>query len=751
MRRCNKRTAPGRLGGRQEHWQILQCTENGLAKAGLLLARLALGQVPEDVLAAHARCEVAPITKPGGSSLRPLQLGSVCRRMAMSAVVSYIKDDVQAAVGADQLAIGTQDGCTKAYQALRTKCRLQPQRVVLAEDCASAHQSLDRHYAADKLAAHCPRLLQPFLTWYGRTTTHVWFTAGNQALEIVSERGLDQGDPLANTVFDVSVVDCADALRTKVQSVDPDASVLQFSDDLQVCTTPQGLPVAAAEAKKLWAPAGLNFKDDKRQTWSLSPELLPQPFQGCRVTRLRSLGHTLDQADDATTQTLPQLGAETGGEDLQEAGRKVGAVAMTLSRLIASGLPRQIAQSLFRYAATGQTQHIMAGKYIGETAARAFDTCLRTAWGTVLGIELTDSAWMRGLLPLKSGGCAFGAIEHRAPAAYVACWSRIHDFVSRHAGLGGPGELLQADQLLAAELQQATSLMRQFVPAIFSIPWEHGTPPSKGVKQKTLMIPYYEGRRKATLVSMDRRDAAIFRSCGGPGAGGFLMLQKDPDVIMDDESFKIAVARRLGGGLRPSSGAPMPCQHVGPRGPCTGQIDVSGGHASTCAVGGLVIQRHDRVLRWLHRWLSQGRTSSPPLIEQVLPSENGRLDITFVQEGVPRWVDVAITAATTVCERSLAARAKIDGRAARDEEAVKRSRYHGRAQPFVLEAHGRPGPSAMAFVRAFSVDGDATASESAADAWAALSSVSQSGTARIEISAYGKNALSRGTAEIWTP
>ena len=265
------------------------------------------------------------------------------------------------------------------------------------------------------------------------------------------------------------------------------------------------------------------------------------------------------------------------------------------------------------------------------------------------------------------------------------------------------------------------------------------------------MIHYYAGARKATIDTMNRHDAAVFRSCGGPGAGGFLMLQKDPDDLMDDESFRIAVARRLGGGLRPTAGVPMPCQHRGARGPCSGQIDGLGRHPSTCPVGGFVIQRHDRVVRRLHRWLSQGRTSSPPQMEQVLPSEQGRLDITFVQDGVPRWVDVAITAASTMCERSLAARAKIDGRAARDEEGIKRSRYHGRAQPFLLEAHGRPGPSAIAFVRAFSVDGDATASESAADAWAALSSVSQAGTARIELSAYGKNALSRGTAEIWMP
>ena len=206
--------------------------------------------------------------------------------MAMSAVVGCAKADVQAAVGADQLALGTQDACAKAYQALRAKCGLQPPRVVLAEDCTSARQSLHHHYAAEKLATHCPKLLQPFLTWYGRSTTHVWFTAGNQALEIVSERGLDQGDPLANPVFAVSVVDCASALRTNIQNIDPDASVIQFSDDLQVCVTPRALSVAASEAKRLWTPAGPTSKDSEQQTWPLSADLLSSTIPGQMVDQV---------------------------------------------------------------------------------------------------------------------------------------------------------------------------------------------------------------------------------------------------------------------------------------------------------------------------------------------------------------------------------------------------------------------------------------------------------------------------------
>ena len=289
------------------------------------------------------------------------------------------------------------------------------------------------------------------------------------------------------------------------------------------------------------------------------------------------------------------------------------------------------------------------------------------------------------------------------------------------------------------------------VPATLAIPWEGGIAPTKEIKQKELFGPCCIAARKTLLGSFNDTQAAVFRSCGGPGAGGFLMLQTDPDVLMDDTAFKLAVARRLGGGLRPSGGGAMQCMHVGTNESCTQVLDHAGGHGGICAVGGFVIQRHDRVARWLHRWLSHGRTSAPPQLEQVLPAEQGRLDVTFAHEGVPWWIDVAITAAATTCMRSLRARAKTDGRAARDEEAVKRSRYHGRATPFVLEAHGRAGPAALAIVRRFCSDGFVGASQSAAEAWAGLSSVSQAGSAQIELTAYGPGAVDRGTAEMWIP
>ena len=730
---------------------MLQVADEGAKDAGRLLANLALGLVPRDVVEAHARCELLPSSKPGGTGLRPLQLGSICRRIAMGGLVKYVAAAAQAAVGQDQLALGAADGCAKAYQALRTKCKQQPHRVVLSEDCIAAHQHLNRDYAATQLAKHCPKLLQPFVTWYGRESTHIWMTAAGEAIEVTSERGLDQGDPLANPVFAVSLTDPAQELKTCLGASDQEIAIIQMSDDIQICTVPGVLRQAASDLRRLWAPAGLTFGNAKQQTWSLSACPLPEPFEACRVQKLRCLGNTLEQMADETEPTLPQIGAEAGGEDLRRAAEKVSAIAEMIARVIEHGLPRQLGQNLFRYAAAGQTQHIMSARRLSPTAALAYDACLRSAWATVLDMPLTDAAWTRGNLPLREGGYAFGAIEHRAPAAFVACWPRTWSYVCRHLGLSSAAELLQADLVLAEESRTSAAAVRSVLPEVFGIPWEHAEPPSKPIKQKTLMVNYFACARKTLLASMGEHDATILRSCGGPGAGGFLTQQLDPSVLMDDDRFKVATARRLGGGLRLCNGRSLQCQHVGRNGGCQHQLDALGKHGGTCAVGGFVIERHDRGVRWLHKWLSQGRTSTPPQMEQVMPSENGRLDITFVQDGMPRWVDFAATSAPSTCPRSLAARAKADGRAARDEEQVKRSQYHNGAQPFVLEAHGRAGPSARTFIRAFSADASNGASESAAEAWASLSSVVQSGTAWIEMTAYGKNALSRGLAEIWIP
>ena len=153
----------------------------------------------------------------------------------------------------------------------------------------------------------------------------------------------------------------------------------------------------------------------------------------------------------------------------------------------------------------------------------------------------------------------------------------------------------------------------------------------------------------------------------------------------------------------------------------------------------------------MQRWLREGRTSSEPRLEQVLPEESGRLDLAFQDAGSTVWLDFAGTAAATHCTRTVETNAKRDGAAARAEEGVKRSRYHSRATPFVVEADGRPGTSAKMFIRRYAQNANEGSSTSPAHAWTCLSSILQDGNADIEITAWTRKAIIENKVVFWLP
>ena len=234
------------------------------------------------------------------------------------------------------------------------------------------------------------------------------------------------------------------------------------------------------------------------------------------------------------------------------------------------------------------------------------------------------------------------------------------------------------------------------------------------------------------------------------------MCQTDADTLMDDVHLQVALVLRLGGKVIPTTatladGSPHRCQHKGPHGRCNCILDADGIHPSLCQTGGYIIARHDAGVRWIHKWLGQGRTSAPPVLEQGLPDEDGRLDVVFQDDGRTYWLDFAVTNAGTNSRRHVQTNARTDGAAARAEEGVKRWRYHGRALPMVMEAGGRPGASALAFIRAYAQEADEGFSVSASHAWASLSSIIQSRTAAGILAAWGPKALHAGRIRLAMP
>ena len=98
--------------------------------------------------------------------------------------------------------------------------------------------------------------------------------------------------------------------------------------------------------------------------------------------------------------------------------------------------------------------------------------------------------------------------------------------------------------------------------------------------------------------------------------------------------------------------------------------------------------------------------------------------------GARTYIDVTIVSPIVNTAYHLAAAAKKPGYAALRAEYGKRQRYPTPdIVPFVLELGGRPGPTALRFIRDLFKHEGATRTQSIADAWSTLSSTLHSSTA----------------------
>ena len=100
-------------------------------------------------------------------------------------------------------------------------------------------------------------------------------------------------------------------------------------------------------------------------------------------------------------------------------------------------------------------------------------------------------------------------------------------------------------------------------------------------------------------------------------------LTKDHRIVIEDPLFRVAVVRRLGGRVATKGGpaAPRHCALVGKGGTVCGRpLDIGGIHANQCKRGGHVIRRHDRIVRFMARWI-EDRIGSQVLVEQAIAAE----------------------------------------------------------------------------------------------------------------------------------
>ena len=377
LRKAPVRTAPGPLGSRLEHWTVLKYTASGLRDAGRLLARLALGQVPPEMITIHGRGEIIPAMKPSGG-LRPILISSVLRRISLKAVAQMARDSVKAFVGNLQLCFA-KDGITRAHHAITCLARQDQSRVLLSLDVAAAHQSFSRSAAESAIGRAAPMLQLPWRSWYDGHMVHFWRSSDGGFHEISSVAGADQGCALANLAYCTAVASPLEETFQTLSGLDQGARMFLFSDDIKIWIDPVHLPAAYDSVSSALSQVGLCLCRPKTKVWVPAASVqIPDEFLIFKESELQCLGARL--VDDArpSDPALPSVGGEVSSA-LDTAAARVSSFAARAEDLCNDGLSLQIAQALFRYVVHGSTQHIISAAPVPSAAVDSYDARLRHA------------------------------------------------------------------------------------------------------------------------------------------------------------------------------------------------------------------------------------------------------------------------------------------------------------------------------------------------------------------------------------
>ena len=718
-------TSPGLLGSRLEHLATCrddQDTFNLLCEAVVCIT---FGDVPQEILDTLRTGEVVGKQK-GEDDVRPLIISSTLRRLGLRALVRVRREKLRDAAGDNQYGVGRATGAQLLKKKLDAQTELRPDATVIKIDLKSAFQNVPRAKALQTMMEADAEVAEVLRVWYQGRTTHLWRDALGRFAEISSNKGFDQGCPLAASAFSIVQTSVLDPFMQQLRMVDPMAKVYSYLDDTYLVVAKEHAALALAGLEEAFGRIGLQLNPAKTKVWSPAGRAAIQASLIRHYTdTLPVLGAGLGNNSANVEEPLLRLGGEPTG--LTQVTQRLKGVWQTLSRLQAAGLTRQAVAALLKNYAGAASQYTLQLETPRQNEVEEYDNLLTECWQTLADRTLTQESKERLGLPQKMGGCGVQYASTRRHAAFWRTACVTLEEVATDAGFPTAASFLEAAPQYSAKLEAARQGLAQQGLAL-----SEGAPLADALHRsnwtQSLIVGLVQKRKQnALLRSLSEACAANLRGSGGPGAASFMQFPTDATCSIEDCLWSVSLRKRLGLKRAEASDseilhAKQTCCCISREGRmCNAALDENGTHAEGEQYGGGVLKRHNRLKKVIgslvKRW-----TQQEPLYEQRVPAwdrarrssgganvELAILDIEYSEDGGRRWIDVTVRQSAAGPDAATRAAAKKDGEATRRAEREKHVRYPGQQlTPFAVETPGRIGAEArfwlLAMVRELPAD-----------------------------------------------
>ena len=679
FRHAPSHRAPGLGGARGELWSFQARHDSWWFPIEALLTRFALGQVPPSLLRMWHAGRLVPLAK-GASDIRPLMLAYTPSRLTEKAIATVFSGRVEDIMKSQQYCMA-KSGAELMHKTMHCALSVHTSSSLYSYDVENAHSSIERGPIMDEVGALLPEMtpwIHPLLV---TPTTIVHHDDVGHAHFHTTTRGLGQGRPLSNLLYPLATHRANREAHAAACRHDNSAVVGAYQDDVNFVTTPAAESAARSALLGQYACLGLTLQSAKSTVYT------PAGRSGAQTTDLRRVDRpvVLKHGMSSPIPVVPDPGSQDGtflGTDCDESAALLRArqqLCQTITRLHDCGLSTQMCTGLLRVATSGDFTFMARAVGLPAQVQCQLDHTLQTTLSTLWHTPLDEQQLVRTFLPLRLGGLGFSRVSWIADVAHAASWLSAMDHIFHACGVRTIPELAQQVHAFEPIARTLPSLMPAGTdtPAALLVETPGAIPTQRQLLEGTL-----QQHHSALVESIQDRPplSAMLRSMAGPGSGLWCMLPEDELHLLEDSQFRRLVRLRLG------------------EQPPTAQLIEQ--------VGGGVVRRHDAVrdaviasLR--DPLLGLSHVDREQIVVTASPdSPNSRLDVIAVLgDGTKHYLDVTIAVPTTVTALR-AGSSETDGAAAAALEAHKRTKYSAlHVTPFVLEAGGRHGEAAAAFLR----------------------------------------------------
>ena len=532
------------------------------------------------------------------TAVRPLACGDPIRRLVAKCFCVAGKEEISQAFAGRNFGVGCKGGVEVVAHSLRSTLKQyeDSDMALLKIDFRNAFNEVSRSHFMQATANMFPAMSNWTQWCYGEKTMLLY----DHSTVIDSCSGVQQGDPLGPLYFCCGI----NCLVNEIQALNPMYNKWYMDDG--------GIVGSVHLLKQVWhilqthGPAlGLHLNPAKCEWSWLNP--------GCSLPcPIRQEGVPEDlQVKLVPHSQIQMLGVPLGSDSFVSGfveNTLLGNLQETVDRLVEFE-DTQSASYLLRVSySIVRAVHFMRTTPLEQWKEQAgkFDSMIRKAIESILGIPMDDRTFSQACLTPKLGGLGLRRTAEHADLAFHASW---HESMrtAKEAWPPPPG------------------MSPQYVPQSEAS---------------------YEADARVYQSLIDtaptRREVQRLRRCAQPHANGLITAvpseEDGRDTLLKPRVFRTAVMSRLGVPLLKEE---ISCSL------CEQHINKYGDHATCCSRGGSLINRHNTIRDLVDKIASDGMLSLIPEKKGILGPTSGRRpgDVT-----IPRWsegqglaIDIAIT------------------------------------------------------------------------------------------------------------